>query len=158
MPLAQGFSCFGTGPLCLKRVWVPPKYSREIQLCNEITKVEQRLQGTSILLFSMKASLGGFSSLVKRGDNSVDRRACLRRVCFPGESFPWLSLLFLIGCSVRSLVATFDPLALLHLPSLLGSAFDFPPLIGRIKDLTDTLAQRFSTPLGSHIRYLHCDS
>ena len=71
--LAQGFSCFGTGPLCLRRVWVTPKYSREIQLCDKIVKMEQGFQGTSILLFSMKASLGGFGSLVKRGCNSVDK-------------------------------------------------------------------------------------
>lgn len=37
----QSLSWLGFGLLSLRRVWVPPKYSREIQLCDEILRMEQ---------------------------------------------------------------------------------------------------------------------
>lgn len=71
--------------------------------------------------------------------------------------FPGLVLYFSFGCSVSSLVVTFDPLALFHLPLYWAVPLIFLPSSGRIRDrhLTDTLAQRFSTcgsrPLWAHI-------
>lgn len=64
-----------------------------------------------------------------------------KKVYFQEGSLPWLGPLFLIGCSVRSHVVTFDLFPLPNLPALMGSAFDFPLLIGEDRGRTlDTLA------------------
>lgn len=99
------------------------------------------------------------SSLVKRGHNSVVR---IKKGVLSGVSLTWISCLFLIGCSVISLVVPLDPLPIPQLPALVGSAFDFPLLTG--EDQVQTLDRHSSPevlnmwvviPLGLHIRYLH---
>lgn len=108
----------------LRRVWVPPKYCRQLQFCDDILRVEGPLSpslgGFSVLYF--------FSCCIKRPLFCLQKG--LPKLCFQKRvpSIAW-SFIFLIGSSVRSLVVTFDPFPLPHLPALTGNTFAFPLLI-----------------------------